>query len=60
VLNGTSREALDPIVGDLARERSWLRQRLKRWVRLELRAPLAFGHEDGHEEASSPTSQQSA
>ncbi len=60
VLNGTSREALDPIVGDLARERSRLRQRLKRWVRLELRAPLAFGHEDGHEEASSPTGQQSA
>jgi uncharacterized protein involved in exopolysaccharide biosynthesis len=56
VLNGTSREALDPIVGDLAHERSRLRQRLKRWVRLELRAPLAFGHE----EASSPTSRQSA
>lgn len=42
VLNGTSLDALDALVGQVPRPRSPLRRRLKRWLRFEYRSPLPF------------------
>ena len=42
VLNGTSLDALDALVGQVPRPRSLLRRRLKRWLRFEYRSPLPF------------------
>jgi uncharacterized protein involved in exopolysaccharide biosynthesis len=42
VLNGTSLDALDALVGQVPRTRSPFRRRLQRWVRFEFRSPLPF------------------
>ncbi|MEF8866616.1 MAG: hypothetical protein V5A20_12735 [Salinibacter sp.] len=42
VLNGTSLDALDALIGQVPRPRSLLRRRLKRWLRFEFRSPLSF------------------
>ena len=42
VLNGVSTDALDPLVGEVPRERSALRTWLKRVARLEWQRPLPF------------------
>jgi uncharacterized protein involved in exopolysaccharide biosynthesis len=42
VLNGTSLDALNALVGQVPRPRSPFRRRLKRWLRFEFRSPLPF------------------
>jgi hypothetical protein len=42
VLNGTSLDALDALIGQVPRPRSFLRRRLQRWLRFEFRSPLSF------------------
>lgn len=46
VLNGTSLDGLDALVGQVPRPRSPLRRRLKRWLRFEYSSPLPFSSKD--------------